>query len=216
MKTKNGGYVIIDLSQVTDLYTQLSKAVATEKPILVYGDDIPYYADSVTYDSVGDIYSIIKGGQIIEVDSSNTITKTGDKDGALMSSIVDDNGNKRFAEWDIETSEITGVTFSYGKASLSGTHLMIVLAGAVVDTSVFVGELCKIYLPDYVTDKLVPTFGSVIERKNLDLFGSDYSTQQTIVYFEEQVDYLRIYANTLTLNKDRTFRIQFDLLIDTE
>lgn len=78
MANINGGYVSIDVTS-SDLFNEIDKALLTGKPILIYGDDVPYYADEVTYDSVGKTFDIVKGGQVINVASDGTITKTGEK-----------------------------------------------------------------------------------------------------------------------------------------
>ena len=46
-----------------------------------------------------------------------------------MENIKDNSGHNRFIEGDLDTYTVANVTFSYAKWSLSGTHLMIVLAG---------------------------------------------------------------------------------------
>lgn len=50
-------------------------------------------------------------------------------EGVAFEDIVDKNGNPRFIEGTITPETISGITFTYCKWSLSGTHLMIVLAG---------------------------------------------------------------------------------------
>ena len=75
-----------------------------------------------------------------------------------IATLVDADGHNRFIEGDIEIEEITGITKTYGKWSLSGTHLLIVLClGAVVGTTIS-GTLANITLPSYIASKIVQTF----------------------------------------------------------
>lgn len=215
---RNGGYSILDLSVTDNLYTSAVKAVNTEKPILVYGDDVPYFADSVTADS--DAVVITKGGQIISISNANAITKTGDKDGALLSSIVDANGNARFVEGDGELADDTGITVSYNKWSLSGTHLMVVLAGTIADeTALTSNQLLTTYtIPEYIGEKIYEVLYNIIEVKGVNTYASDYTTQSVPIHFRKVSDtslILRV-GSDITLTAERTFRVQFDLLIDTD
>lgn len=215
---RNGGYSIIDLSVTDNLYTNAVKAVNTEKPILVYGDDVPYFADSVTADS--DAVTITKGGQIILISNANAITKTGDKDGALLSSIVDDNGDARFVEGAITNDEISGVTYNYSKWSLSGTHLMLVIAFSVTSGTVLsskvIGRL-KDVVPQYILDKIVPLSGTRVDFKSFSGYTSDLNNTQSIsINFTKSGSDVNLNCGSFTASYDLNFRIQFDLLIDAE
>ena len=50
--------------------------------------------------------------------------------------IVDKDGHKRFIEGTPTNPTIEGVEITYAKWSLSGTHLMLVMAGNVASTTV--------------------------------------------------------------------------------
>ena len=48
-----------------------------------------------------------------------------------ITTLVDSEGHNRFEEWDMTSETLSGVTFSFKKVSLSGTHIMFVFAGEV-------------------------------------------------------------------------------------
>ena len=50
----------------------------------------------------------------------------------VFENIVDKDGHKRFIEGDITFENITGVSKVYGKWSLSGNHLMIVICPKLI------------------------------------------------------------------------------------
>ena len=142
---------------------------------------------------------------------------------SLMSDIVDANGNPRFVEGEGTPRERTGYNVSYCKWSLSGTHLMVVLA-ASVDANIYVGmdpmELAKYTLPNYILDKIYPvssgSMGDVIETKSLTLYDANTLVNQTTsVRFKKEANGVGLYAaNDLHATSKSYFRIQFDLLID--
>lgn len=137
----------------------------------------------------------------------------------LMGNIVDSNGNPRFVEGDITMAAINGVTQTFGKWSLSGTHLMIVIMfkvnnGTTLDDKIF----ANINLPRYIIDKISPLYNDVIELKTITGYASNYTQQSMAVYLRKisNVLIMRKGGAPLTLTADRNFRIQFDLLIDSE
>lgn len=131
--------------------------------------------------------------------------------------IVDEDGHKRFIEGDITLKTISGTTAIYGKWSLSGTHLMIVLAFAIADaTDLSNKNLAEVNLPEWVVAKIVPLGSTVIAKGSFDAFASNNTTQSLTTYLETGVSKLNINTATFTANADRNVRIQFDLLIDDE
>ena len=134
-----------------------------------------------------------------------------------ISTLVDSNGNPRFIEGDGETATIEDITFSYAKWSLSGSHLMVVLAGEALNASVLTGTLASFTIPEWVFNKLVAITGNYLERKAFTLWGSDLSTQnQTISFAKATGNKITISCGSLTLTADRTFRFNTDLLIDND
>lgn len=141
-------------------------------------------------------------------------------DDVLMEKIVDAKGHARFVEGDVDKASgmPAGLTISYGKWSLSGTHLLIVIAGSVEngtqipnDTMVTLKDL-----PQFIFDKVVPVFGDYVESKQYILWGSDLTSQSSNLFLKKATQTLQIVVTNLTLTADRTFRAQFDLLIDNE
>lgn len=149
---------------------------------------------------------------------SATINATNTISGVSMEDIVDKNGNKRFIESDITIEEITGVTQTYGKWSLSGSHLLIVVAGQIADESVLSEgtTLANIELPSWINEKIVPVMtNTYIDRKSFPAVASTWGVQNLDIALRKitgGVD-LRI-VSSLTLTANRGFRVAFDLLID--
>lgn len=135
----------------------------------------------------------------------------------ICENLHDENGDARFVEGTITMENISGVTFSYHKWSLSGSHLMIVIAGAVASGATLQAEKwCDLDLPDYIKNKISPVFEAVIERQTISAWNSDYTAINLNFWL---LKYSGIQINqyeTPTTTKSYNFRIQFDLLIDME
>ena len=132
-----------------------------------------------------------------------------------IATLVDADGHDRFIEGDIDTPTIEGVSFSLAKWSLSGTHLMIVLAGSVanateIEANTLFGE---VKLPDWIKDKLVILFASTYARYTATFWASNYSTQTDAVSLVKTGTKVEFRLNALTLSADRSFRFEFDLYI---
>ena len=211
------GYVFLDLTKA-NVYSKALKVLGTDKPVVIKdGSGSPYFVDSLTLDGTNII--ITKGGKTITIANDNTITSVGDIS-TIMENIVDSNGNKRFIEFDGTVNEITGVTYTYIKASLSGTHLMFVLGCDITNTSVIANSqpIVTFKLPEYILDKIAILFGTDAVMFNSELAIADDSSNQSFnVTLNKISDGVEIRKfSTLTLNADRHVRVQFDLLIDTE
>lgn len=140
--------------------------------------------------------------------------------GSELDDIVDSHGNKRFIEGNGTPVTLSKYNFSICKWSLSGTHLMLVLAGTVEATgSAISGQLfCTFELPVWIMNKIYPlSTTGIIESKSM-----YYYTDTESSISKQQI--LRKVNNTLTITNDgggqfsnnMSFRIQFDLLIDSE
>ena len=137
--------------------------------------------------------------------------------GIDIDNLVDKNGNERFLEGNININEITGLTKSYGKWSLSGTHLMIVLAGTLADTSVIGSgvSLANIELPSFIKDKIIAVTTNIVDRKSFTFWGGTLQTPS--INLEKTDEGVKIVmVASFTANADKSFRIAFDLLIDNE
>ena len=136
-----------------------------------------------------------------------------------ISTLIDKDGHPRFIEGSIETVETTGITFSYAKWSLSGTHLMIVLAGTMENGATITGaNLGAINLPAYILSKIVSVFSNVVELQTITARDTSWSSQTFLSSLRKDVDGLKITNETgsLTLSSEKSFRISYDLLIDNE
>ena len=133
--------------------------------------------------------------------------------------LVDADGNDRFQEWEFTDKEVSGVSLTFAKASLSGTHLMVVVAGTIADTTVMTKgtNLAEATLPEWIMNKIFTIQGiRVIPHASEYLYSSD-DTQTCASSLNKNDGKLYVSFNTnITLNADRAFRFAFDLLIDSE
>lgn len=211
------GYVFLDLTKA-NVYSKALKVLGTDKPVVIKdGSGSPYFVDSLTLDGTNVV--ITKGGKTITIANDNTITNEGLVANPTMENIVDLDGNKRFIEGEITTSDVTGVTYDYARWSLSGSHLMIVIAGSIANgTALSFSTIANnIELPQYVKDKIIPLFTNIVNRIVVTLFADDSTTQSTAAtLYKSSADNISVTLSSVTLTADRVFRVQFDLLIDNE
>ena len=137
-----------------------------------------------------------------------------------LENIVDADGHKRFIEGNGTPLAQEGFTPSYNKWSLSGSHLMVVLAGGIsngTNISIY-SNLLTIVLPQWIYDKIYTVWGSsYIAVAKIELRANDWSTQELPVNIFKSDNMIGIQTiEGITLTSDRYFRIQFDLLIDNE
>lgn len=149
---------------------------------------------------------------------SNAATKSYCDTGDLFENIKDNNGNKRFVEGSLTTSSITGMTYDYSKWSLSGTHLMMVLAGFTTDSVVLSqGQtICEIELPSYIFDKIYPVTSNQVDTKQISFKNTVGGTIDNVTIWLIKDTNKLVFQNrtNITIATDRYFRMQFDLLID--
>ena len=212
---KNGGYIIVDLTSKIYM-AQLALALESSAPVLVYdnsgkGNFMTITKESNTY--------ILKGvDKQIEIASNSTITIY---DGVLLENIKDNAGNNRFIEGGLTLAEIAGVTFNYARYSLSGTHLMIVLAGTIANESILANNVpwATWAYPAWIKNKIYPiTQSNVIEYKGTTIREIGGSGTKTNTFYLNKGDVMAIYrtGDTNAFTYDAYFRIQFDLLIDND
>lgn len=135
-----------------------------------------------------------------------------------LSKIVDNKGNRRFIEGEGTPLNKEGVTISYCKWSLSGTHLMVVVAGSI-DNGTTIPQFTHFGdfdLPDFIFNKIQTVWGSNIEMKSIQAFNSDWSSQTIGTYLTKTTRLSILTNGAFTATKDRNFRIQFDVLIDQD
>ena len=144
----------------------------------------------------------------------------GEGAGLNISTLTDSKGNPRFIEGDGDAAVIPGYNISYCKWSLSGTHLMFVVAGVIENGTAISNNtgIAGFKLPQWVMDKIFPVFAtSIIETKSVDYRGvNDWSNQGSSCYLAKYSSGINIVSGSITATADRGFRIQFDLLIDSE
>lgn len=211
MNNLSGGYIMVDLASPNRV-KQLEKAAALNKPLLVYYDDVTteWGKVSVTYETVDDVdiptYHITTANGFVTVEADGDVS-----------------ARPLIVEGEIVPLEKTNVTFTYGKWSLCGTHLMIVLAGEVSDNVSYSQNdiIARVPLPKYIRDKIVPLSSanrvSSAPLKNYVAYSEN--TVATIALSKDEANE-RLNMNcwgtgTFTIATG-TFRIQFDLLIDNE
>ena len=140
-------------------------------------------------------------------------------DAKIFENIVDKDGHKRFIDGNIALKEGINLTLTYGKWSLSGSHLLIVLAGTITNGDVITSDtICEVGIPEWVLDKIYPTVSTIIENKTCIFYDATFGSQNTQVFLEKYSSpkKLSIYMNGFTVTNDRNFRLAFDLLIDNE
>ena len=140
-----------------------------------------------------------------------------------LEGILDGQGNNRFVEGNLTTVEQTGVSYNYYKWSLSGTHLMLVIAGTITAGSTVSSgsRLATVELPSYIANKIqgwvesgthyIPTF-----KLSATAVGWQAATQYNI-NLTRYINELRISTleNIVATDNDLYFRCQIDLLIDS-
>ena len=137
----------------------------------------------------------------------------------IYEGILDQGGHARFVEGDGEPETITGFTSTYCKWSLSGSHLMLVLAGTFANGTTLGNEVLAIYrLPEWIRNKIYPVFrSSFIEVKDTKIYADDLGYVDVSIYLEKTVSGVQIVnKDSESISTDRHFRFQFDLLIDND
>lgn len=223
--SKKGGYVIVDLKgqsitagtpfTLDGVTARLNRAKT--KACLLSGFAI---GDEEKRDVFVDLQKTDDGyvalfGQYTMTINDDEVTIT--DGGVLLDNIVDSQGHKRFIEG--EGTVNTKITDSYCKWSLSGSHLLVVLGGSVADGTAFTsGEnLATFNIPIWVAQKIVPLFSNSVERKSVNLWSDDYQAFAVIMWLQKVSGVLRITSGAqYTISGDKTFRVEFDLLIDSE
>lgn len=153
------------------------------------------------------------------LDVNGTKYKVGGSGVVTLDDIVDANGNKRFIEGTLKDGS-SGATIIYNKWSLSGTHLMIVLTGIVSSNLKDYIALATVMFPTYIISK-IKTLGTsaklVSVAKGIFIKDSEYTaTEYTFNLRKEANEFRIIPEKPITINGTYKFRIQFDLLIDSE
>ena len=139
--------------------------------------------------------------------------------GIDFNNLIDKDGHSRFIEGDIDIKEIAGVTKTYGKWSLSGSHLLIVLALDIANTTAISAAtvLAELNLPDWVKSKIVALFSTYwVINNTYSAYGDDFSSESFGVGMTKSTKVEITTFGSFTATKNRHVRLNFDLLIDNE
>lgn len=170
-------------------------------------------------DDDGNKYWDIKTAKYLYTENINIEGGTVEAD-VLMENIKDEDGHNRFIEGDIEIETKEGLTKDYGKWTLSGSHLLIVLAFTIQSGITIgvekLGELKD--LPQWIKDKIIPLFSRYVFANSLNGFTDSFGILQGgfSLYKQDSGEIeIRSY-NSVTSTAITHFRVAFDLLIDNE
>lgn len=167
---------------------------------------------------------------IAENDAKYLFTSDAQNIGAIselpvFENIVDAQGHKRFVEGDVlPAGDLpTGITKLYGKWSLSGSHLIVVISYSIANETQLTaytdfGKLVGI--PEWVYDKIIPLFaGNIVVQQVVNAYDNVAGVQQINMRLYKTLETHTLdltNVSTFTLTANRTFRWQIDLLIDND
>ena len=197
--------------------------------IVIKEDSSGEHAYIVTYRGETGICITYADASVVETQSYDLVDdewvyNSEDKSDILnprLETIKDKDDHSRFIEGAIITQEVEGVTQKYGKWSLSGTHLMIVVAITFANGyqlgSFTMGEL---ELPKWVYDKIYGVIGSSgVDVKGFNAWDTSSTSQSISTNILEKIgnNKLRIiHYGAVTFTSEKTVRMSYDLLIDNE
>lgn len=166
--------------------------------------------------------------QPVEGDELENLKVSGDLevegDAKVFETIVDSEGHNRFIEGDITLANISGLTQTYGKWSLSGTHLMIALAFTISSgTSLGTVALSSITIPEWLGKKIYSSGDTEkqVAVKYADEWLDNNVPQEQHLYcgiqkLNDTTLQLARWGLSTTFANETYVRIAFDLLIDNE
>ena len=132
----------------------------------------------------------------------------------VFENIVDKDGHKRFIEGDI-TATISHFNITYGKWALSGTHLLIVVAGNI-ETDVASYVDIDINLPAWIFDKIYPIAQDIIFNTTYQTYAEGGTTATKQLLLKKATSKLQARLFTSLPENYPYFRCALDLLIDNE
>ena len=172
------------------------------------------FYDYVTFQDSG---AIFVDGATLQIDYLYEIVDSDGNPIVICEHLNDSNGNARFVEGNLTTKTVTGVTFTYAKWSLSGSHLMLVLCGEVAaNATLGYGAWGEVELPDYIINKISNVFSSYIAVNEYKAYHDDWTSIDVSLAYQKignKIYFTQVDSANNT-NADAHFRIQFDLLID--
>lgn len=136
----------------------------------------------------------------------------------VFEKIVDKDLHYRFVEGDGVINALTGFTSVFCKWSLSGSHIMFVLAGTFSEGAEVpsVHDIASFTLPSWVYNKIYPVWSTYLENKVVSCKATNWSSQEVDMALmkESGVMKIRLLGAPTTFTATRSFRVQFDLIID--
>ena len=211
----NGGYAMIKYNSTQE---ELQIAYRSKKPALFYDENQRAHwavieetaTQSVDEETQEPITLYEYSYRLLDEASGGVVT---------LDDIVDKNGNNRFLEGTLRDGS-TGASITYKKWSLSGSHLMIVLVGTVSSNLTDHTALASVTFPAYIQSKIHPlgksaqlvslTKGFLIN--NTEYIATEYNFKLKKISNEFRI----VPEQAITISGTYNFRIQFDLLIDSE
>ena len=178
--------------------------------------------------NANNLYATLTAGTGIELtNNGQNVTVTAKR---LLNEIVDSQGRLRFVEGNLRTDEYEGFTYLYAKWSLSGTHLMLVLAGKIAagTTTPANARLAVVNIPaslSFIHEKLIPisSGGGVVDVQDFKVrsstsWSAGIKTWEAIKVVVAGGYSIAITTSgpTITVDTETSFRIKFDFLIDTD
>lgn len=137
-----------------------------------------------------------------------------------ITTLVDKDGHDRFIEGDINIETITGVSKKYGKWSLSGSHLLIVLVLSMeVDADLANSDLvATINIPEWILNKIAPVWSTAILYYNGTFRDDSWNALNCNFTLRKEENpsllQIRCASNITNTSAKKYCRIALDLLID--
>lgn len=199
--------------------------------VIIKEDASGEHAYIVSYRGETGIYLTYTDASVVETQSYDLVDdawvyNSEDKTDILnprLESIKDKDGHSRFIEGNLTLrSELEGsMTLKYGKWSLSGSHLLIVLACDVVANYVLSDGyyLTILDLPQWIVDKIVPIRDETIDTKGYYAYTNAWtmvSKTLTLQKRDGRIQIRNMTGNTTFPSSASSFRVVFDVNIDNE
>lgn len=137
--------------------------------------------------------------------------------GATLEDIVDSADNRRFIEGIVPIESLGEIIVDYNKWSLSGTHLMLVTVlrnNSGSDLSIIDSLIFSLELPNWIMSKIIPDSNDLISTYAVYDFNR---TGACFVDLKKIDGKLKLYGHSsnATIKMNSSYRIQIDLLIDS-
>lgn len=223
-KYKKGGYTILDLESST-IYADSVKALDSNKPVVVYDTNKPYFADTIVLDGDDNVV-ITKGGKTITIANDNTITSEGNIDDVIK--VYNQlNGSKVYDDFyaidgDIEISGLpTGLYCYYAHARVSNGKLNVTIAfrsenGEAI-SAIGSTQIGGFKLPAEVLAKLIPYAAVNLSTKYGNITSASWQASgKTVLQILKDTDGIKINLTQEavgTVSSTGDLRFEFNYLL---